>query len=414
MIQYHTSLRSRKIGETLHIAKRYALQYGVTRVTDVTRLDNIGLPVFMSIRPGAQLYSLCVSAGKGLLPEEAEAGAYMEAIEIAMVEPFYKKLPVVKGSVRDVLDGRTREDAILDLCPKMGVEIFLDDEMDCVEAEDLLSGKKYLVPAETVYMPYPKKAKMYFGSSSNGLASGNTVAEASLHGLLEVIERDISSFQFVGMNASVVAPDTFPEAAKEIIERVKNAGHEMVVRYGHNEFEIPYFLVHLIDGQVDDPLYINIGYGCHFDKNIALLRAMTEAAQVRMSYIHGGRDDLTEDYDFFGNWSYKQKIEHFEKLKNAVKNCGPDGAISFEQIKEYGWAADSPEGYMDCFIEFFKKNNWPFLLRVPITSPDEPIQVVKMFVPRMEFFTRRTQRIGKKLRDYANKIQNGSVRRAEP
>ena len=39
------------------------------------------------------------------------------------------------------------------------------------------------------------------------------------------------------------------------------------------------------------------GYGCHPNREIALLRALTEAAQSRLTAISGARDDLhTDDY----------------------------------------------------------------------------------------------------------------------
>ena len=46
---------------------------GITRLADVTGLDNIGIPVFQAIRPNAR--SLSVSQGKGVSLEAAQASA---------------------------------------------------------------------------------------------------------------------------------------------------------------------------------------------------------------------------------------------------------------------------------------------------------------------------------------------------
>ena len=68
---------------TVNHARSLARGLGISRVTDITRLDCVGVPVFASIRPDAQPGSLCVNAGKGITVGEARAGAYMEAIEYA-------------------------------------------------------------------------------------------------------------------------------------------------------------------------------------------------------------------------------------------------------------------------------------------------------------------------------------------
>src|SRR4026208_582474 len=83
-IRYSSSVREVKIATTLKRAKQFSRNLGITRVTNVTRLDRVGIPVFCSIRPDAQRGSLCVNAGKGLTEEEACVGAYMEAIEFAL------------------------------------------------------------------------------------------------------------------------------------------------------------------------------------------------------------------------------------------------------------------------------------------------------------------------------------------
>src|SRR5579872_5458480 len=122
-----SSLRARPPAATLELARKRARELGITRVTDITRLDRVGIPVYASIRPAATEGSLCVNAGKGLHPIEAEVGAYMEAIEFALAEPGASPhVTTVRARTRDVLDGRRRPEAILDLCPKLGERIPLD------------------------------------------------------------------------------------------------------------------------------------------------------------------------------------------------------------------------------------------------------------------------------------------------
>ena len=51
----------------------------------------------------------------------------------------------------------------------------------------------------------------YFGSGSNGLASGNSVLEATVHALAEVIERDVTSFHNARDASHLIQPQTLPE-----------------------------------------------------------------------------------------------------------------------------------------------------------------------------------------------------------
>src|SRR5208282_6051864 len=100
-----SSMRTSTPEATLARAKSRAGALGITRVTDITRLDHVGIPVYASIRPGAAAGSLCVNAGKGFHPIEAEVGAYMEAIEFALAEPGASHVALVRATAGDVLDG---------------------------------------------------------------------------------------------------------------------------------------------------------------------------------------------------------------------------------------------------------------------------------------------------------------------
>ena len=54
---------------------------GITRITEITHLDRIGLPVFSAIRPTSQEGSISIYGGKGISVEHAKASAMMEGFE---------------------------------------------------------------------------------------------------------------------------------------------------------------------------------------------------------------------------------------------------------------------------------------------------------------------------------------------
>lgn len=250
-----TSLRAVPVETTLALAEAWAPRLGITRVTDITRLDRIGIPVFASIRPGAHRGSLCVNAGKGLTPEEARAGATMEAIEFALAEHGASAVEVVAATARDVIDGRERSDAVLDFCPVMGARIPLDEPLACVEAEELVSGGTCLVPAELVFLPAPRSLipRQYFGPSSNALSSGNTVEEATVHALTEIIERDVLSFHSFRDETRLVREETLPARARELADAIRRAGLRLYVRYCPNAYAVPWFSAILVDPEETSP-----------------------------------------------------------------------------------------------------------------------------------------------------------------
>ena len=64
MIDLGGTLRTRKASWTLERAEGVLGRVGITRVANVTGLDDVGMPTWMVVRPLA--HSLTVSQGKGL------------------------------------------------------------------------------------------------------------------------------------------------------------------------------------------------------------------------------------------------------------------------------------------------------------------------------------------------------------
>jgi ribosomal protein S12 methylthiotransferase accessory factor len=401
-----SSLRAVSPETTLARARRLAHRLGVTRVTDTTRLDRVGLPVFASVRPGAAPGSLCVNAGKGLRPIEAEVGATMEAIEMALAEPdrARSRLRVVRATARDVLDGRSRPEAILDLCPKLGKRVTLDEPLDCVAAHDVATGERALVPAELVFVPYSPRpgTRSLFGSSSNGLASGNTLREATVHGLAEVIERDVTSFEAVRDTSSLVDLDTVDGEARAIVDVVRASGLELYVRAAPNVFGLPYFFAIINDPDALAPHLLNGGFGCHPHRSVAFVRAVAEAAQSRLSYIHGARDDLVDVHDRCVRWSREKKRAFVARVVGR--------AASGRKVA-YGETSDRSEGALTLaraesfLLARLRACGMPRALRVVFTRPGEDLQVVKVIVPGLEMFSDTIRRVGPRLRDHVRKAR---------
>lgn len=395
-----SSVRDRTPAESLRFAEHFAKEVGVTRVTDITRLDTVGVPVFASVRPRALPGSLCVNAGKGLTSDEARIGAYMEAIEFAVAEPGRAPVEVVKATARDVLDGGTRSDAVLDFCPIARSQFDLGAPLACVAAKDVASGREFLVPAELVLLPYVRvDGTGKFGSNSNGLASGNSLEEAELHALLELVERDIRSFLYVSDTAIVVDLDSLPNVQATVVDQIRSAQLELTIRALPNSFSVACFEAILWDPFARTRVYLNGGYGCHLDPEIALTRAIVEALQSRLTWIHGARDDLIEPNEKvrlapqaegsraaeqqYLRYSIGRRSHPFEAIFDSYPNGFCDINDALQRVRDRILGGDVRQ-----------------ILRVTLTEPENPMQVLRMIVPRLEYLDHASHRIGPRLRSF--------------
>lgn len=393
MISYGSSLRARPIEETLAKARKVAKDLGIVRVTEVTPLDRIGVPVFVSIRPDAPV--LCVNAGKGLTPAEAQIGAYMEAIEIAWAEVGRSALPIVEGTVRDVLDTREDPTSFLSLCPIWGQAIDLDARVACTPVAELGTNITHLVPSELVFFPLLREVggARYFGSHTNGLASGNTVLEATVHALTEVIERDVTSHHLVEDRSVRLVSESLPAELAELVARIERAGFGTIVRWLPNELGVPVFQSVIYDRA--QPWVTLRGDGCHPDRGIAATRAITETIQCRLSLIHGGRDDLTNVYKAFPNLSVDEKTRVYEA--DLARMLGAD-AIAYERVTECAVPTTSLEACLAGLLDVLRVAGFARVLRAVYTPDDYPVQVVRVIVPGLECYARDARRIGPRLR----------------
>lgn len=370
-------------------------------MTEVTALDRIGVPVFVSIRPDAPV--LCVCAGKGLTAREAEVGAYMEAIEIAWSESGRSSLPIVERTIRDVLDTRRDPMSFVSLCPLWGQQIDLDAALWCTPMSELASGESVLVPSELVFFPFTR-GRLYFGSTTNGLASGNTVLEATVHALTEVIERDASSHHLVLDRTRRIQPDSLPQQLASLVERIEGRGFGVIVRWLPSEIGIPVFQARVYDRS--QPWVTLRGDGCHPSPTIAVTRALSETIQARLSLIHGGRDDLTNVYAALPSLGADDKARLYaEEL--AQMESAP--AIRFDEVAPSEVSIDSLEACLEGLCTTLRSAGFGRVLRAVYTPDDYPVQVVRVIVPGLECYSRDARRVGPRLR---SRLKRGSAREA--
>lgn len=397
MHRMSSSLREAKLSETLEAARRVAKSVGVTRVTDTTWLDKIGIPVYASIRPEATQESLCVNAGKGLRPQEAQVGAYMEAIEFAAAEYGARCVNLVMSTPRELAQQPSVRFRFVDYGLLWGKKVAVDEPIVCVTAEDIFTKEMLLVPAELVFSPFLENSEQsLFGTSTNGLSSGNTIDEATLHGLSELIERDIQAHDYFRDVSRWVDFDELPDTISQLSEKVRQANLELVVRYSEGGFGVPYFHAYILEASDHAPIAIAHGSGAHPFKEVAAVRAISEAAQSRLTYIHGGRDDVIDRFDFFSSRGRAEEIRATTKERARILNRATP--VPFSQIKD---GSSKIEGINDA-LEYLKRGlevqGIHQVLRVVLSPKGRELPVVRVLAPKLESFQPSLRRVGPRLR----------------
>jgi ribosomal protein S12 methylthiotransferase accessory factor len=283
--------------ETFRRAQRWMPVMGITRIADVTGLDRIGIPVAMAYRPNAR--SLAVSPGKGLDILAAKTSGLMEAIEGWHAERILE--PLLFASLNELRFARPVVD-VAGLPRVSGATFHENLRVLWIEGDDLVGGTKRWVPFEVVHTnfasPMPQGSAA-FQVSSNGLASGNHRLEAVNHAICELVERDASTLWQLrdssarrGTRLDVGSVDD-PDCVR-LLEAFERADVTVGVWDMTTDVGVPAFRCTIADKNPSPlrPHLPGMGAGCHPSRAVALARALTEAAQTRLTLITGSRDDM--------------------------------------------------------------------------------------------------------------------------
>ena len=387
------SMRSLAPETTLLYAKQWAATAGISEVRDLTDLDVLGVPVYVSVRPQAR--GEAYTFGKGLSRIDAEVGAYMEALEFFFAEPGVGHVSTRWGSARDVAGQERADDAVLDFVPLLQREVDLDGSLLLASVENLESGDECSIPAELVHYPAPDCGQSLFGSSTNGLASGNSLVEASIQALLELIERDIWSFECVRSASRLVQAASLPDEVREIVERAERNGLQLKVRTIPNDFGLPFFAAFVFDLNNPSRKTFNGGWACDLDRDRALVRAVTEAAQSRVAFIHGGRKVPTSRAADFSLNAQEQDAKLVRRHMLGVSD--PRQETSLGDIPDVALTG-SLQQKLDAVIECLRRVLRAPIYRAVFTPPESPLQVVRLVVPLLENLKETRVRLGRRLK----------------
>jgi ribosomal protein S12 methylthiotransferase accessory factor len=372
---------------TAPFLERLARALGVTRVARVTGLDRAGVvEVAAAVRPGGYVLQVC--NGKGLDFQAATAGALLETAELWAAETVPPER-LVWGTLEG-LEARGHDAWGAESLGTRGAVAFprlWTRAVRCAwrEATELHSGRPVLVPAQGLYCPpegAPTLGPVSVQWTSNGSGAHSERARALLHALLEATERD---------QLARILPDGWTE---EVLRSrlLRSSGLEqgaprtaaLAHALGQRGFDVHLFdltpgartpgaaalpvgAALLVDRE-QGPVPLAAGYACALGRDQALLGALLEAAQSRLTDIHGAREDVAA-------------VDREPALALAVACAEVRPRRAVEVMPDLSDAVSSPEEAVREVLARLARAGFPRAAVVELDAPLPGLHVVRVVVP---------------------------------
>ncbi|MEV0159462.1 ribosomal protein S12 methylthiotransferase accessory factor [Nonomuraea fuscirosea] len=402
--------------ETWSRVEPHLLRAGITRVADITWLDRIGIPVYNAISPRSNDI-ISVYNGKGMTPLQAKTSAVMEAME--RFSAWLPRMPAVIASYRELrAEGRSAmhpAEYLLEPAPHYSDDL----PISWAQGHDLLSGEPVLVPQDAAgYVAKYHEAPCYRITTTNGLASGNSLEEAVCHALCEVIERDaitISELLSTKLGRVLEGDDrsehtsaitgwlkeqhphvdigTLPPRAKDLVARVHEARLEMRVVQLTNDIGVPTFAAATTEALTATSAHNHAGFGTHPDAEVAIVRAISECAQGRAVDIQAMREDIS-----LPGTKVPKHMLHVHRSATVDENgwlWKPSGKIlDAREIPSYrhGDVMDDVRFMLDRL----RAIGMTRAIVVDLSPPQIPVSVVRLLVPGLESWGVDHSRLGRR------------------
>lgn len=365
--------------ETLQRIEPLLARMGITRIANLTGLDRVGVPVVSVMRPNSR--SLSVSQGKGTSLAAAKVSGAMEAIESFHAENIDH--PLRLASYRDLVAWGYRVVDVERLARIQDGRFHANLPLLWIEGRDIVSDQAKWLPYETVHasytLPLPAGSGC-FVASTNGLASGNNTLEAISHAIAEIVERDANTLWNSASNAArsrtrIDIKSIDSDLCLAVIDRLHKAELAVGVWDITSDTGVPAFYSLIVDRRTE-LAHSGAGAGAHPAREVALLRALTEAVQVRLNYIAGARDDL--DPDEYTEEGIRAKLAFANGLMHLGDGAGKDYRLvatqEFDSFRQdIGW-----------MTERLKSVGVEEIIVVDLTKEAFNMPVVRVVIPGLE------------------------------
>jgi len=327
------------------------------------------------------------SFGKGSTAEQSEASALMEAIErysgifqgdeIRMTRKFTDFAPgdaILPNDVQLFSQAQfeTRHIPQPDGSHPVPDPLDPSDKIEWSPAWSLRDRRFRYLPTGLLYFFYRG-----FHTDSNGCAAGNTREEAIVQGFLELVERDAYAIWWYNRSQRAELDlSEFDDAyVRDMRTQFADAGRKIWVLDITNDIGIPTYvaIMHWMQGGQEN---IEFGSGAHFDRRIALLRALTELSQFLSIGMMGGASGEKPSLDGIT----PLKLEDYPFLIPSANPILPPAAGLTVH--------DNTRDQVNACVEIATRAGMDFLV-LDQTRPDVEVSVVRVLVPGLRHFYKR-------------------------
>lgn len=374
---------------------------GVEKIEEIDRRITDGIPIFRlneaQAKPWCHRHACRLappptmlndppreSFGKGMTPDQSRASAMMEAVERYCGQRFPHSR-VIRAGYDEV---RNRAVSLSDfrfpdLPPKC--ERCKDREKGCFQSlhdvgnewtwgYSLLKRKPVLVPSAVVYYPYISDRDLSFiFNDTGGLAAGNTLEEAILQGIAEVIERDALYYAFnLDHLSEMQSLDLEKEGNKFVKEFLRKVPGRAIfafhIRNNELRLDVPTFSAFLCYRIGEGRRYFG-GSGTSLDPDVALLRALTELEQQKV----------------------RQKFTTHDGAGRLILRDRPGAGVTSSLEEIPGKAGGDIKRDIDTCLEMFSERDMDVVV-VDLTHPGIGIPVVRVVIPKLISYSGSTVR----------------------
>ena len=329
------------------------------------------------------------SFGKGSTAEQGEASALMEAIErysgifqgdeIRATRRFTDFPPGDAILPNDVLlysDAQAQHNHVHD-GDALGTQPAPPfDPAARIEWSPVWSQRdqrfKYL-PTSLLYFFYSGPAA--FHADSNGCAAGNTVEEAIVQGFLELVERDSYAIWWYNrLQRPEVDLSQFDDSyVRDLQSQLAESGRRLWVLDITSDLGVPTYVA-ILHWMQNGQENIEFGSGAHFDKRIALLRALTELNQFLSIGLMGGGTGEKASLDGI-NPLYLRDHPFLTPGGKPLAPAADAKPVPLHNTREQ----------VDACVDIARRAGHDFLV-LNQSRPDVGVSVVRVIVPGLRHF----------------------------
>ncbi|MBD2494301.1 TOMM precursor leader peptide-binding protein [Nostoc sp. FACHB-280] len=344
------------------------------------------------------------SAGKGKTDQQAKVSALCEAIE-RYSGVFQGNENRQTGSYQQLIDKAIHPNACMNFSEaqysdrhnwnancsgwfqKIPEPFDEEKEIEWTPVWSLTHQEFKYLPTAYCYYGYPNLLMPECWADSNGCAAGNTLEEAILQGFLELVERDcVALWWYNRLKKPQVDIESFEDPYFLALKKYYQTIHrELWILDITNDLNIPTFAA--ISRRTDSPAEdIILGFGTHFDPQIAMSRALSEINQILPNVLSANADGSTKypaSSDSLALKWWKTATVENQSYLFPDKNITPKLCTNYP----HNWSEDLLEDIMLC-QQLVEKNGMEMLV-LDQTRADIKLRVVKVIVPGMRHWWRR-------------------------